>query len=345
MKKSTVQLLITLILSIFLWQSTALAQEDKAFNEWLEALRQEALERGFKPETVDQAFSEIQAPIKPVVKNDRNQAEFVQTYNSYLNARLTDWKTSKGREMMSEHGKVLADIEAAYDIQPRFLVAIWGMETNYGTFPISQPLFNVLATLAYDPRRAKLFRAQFFDALTILESGFPGYERLTSSMAGAMGHTQFLPENYLKYAVDFNGDGHRDIWDSPADALASTANYFRSFGWSSDETWGRKVKLPAELDTGRQTDVAGGVEPDSRCKRYQSLGVWRDLQEWQALGVRRLNGANLPTRSIPAALISADAGDGEGYLVYRNFCTLMRFNPAFKYALSVGLLSDLLVAD
>jgi len=219
------------------------------------------------------------------------------------------------------------------------------METNFGTYPIAEPLFNVLATLAYDDRRASLFRAQFFAALTILDSGFPSYEKLTSSLAGAMGQSQFLPENYLRYSVDFDGDGHRDIWDSEADALASVANYFTSFGWSPDETWGRKVRLPPNLDTGDTTDTAAGLTPDARCRPYRSLGVWRDLQDWQSLGVRQEDGSDLPVRSIPAALISANTGDGEGYIVYRNFCTLMRFNPAFKYALSIGLLSDLIAVD
>ena len=340
MKPTKFLALGTALLALLLVQSAAVAQDKPSFDAWLNELRQEARAKGFKEETLDLAFSEIEEPIPKVVSNDRKQAEFVQTYDGYLSGRVSEWKRRVGREKMAEHRKSLQGIEAAYDIQPRFLVSIWGMETNFGTFPINQPLFNVLATLAYDPRRAKLFRAQFFDALTILESGFPKYEDMKSSMAGAMGQSQFLPENYLRYAVDFDGDGNRDIWNSPADSLASTANYFRSVGWSSDETWGRKVKLPPNLDQDSAADPAEGLTPDPRCQRYRSLGVWRDLQEWQAMGVRQINGADLPKRSIPAALIPADEGDGQGYIVYRNFCTIMRFNPAFKYALSIGLLSD-----
>lgn len=227
-------------------------------------------------------------------------------------------------------------------MQPRFIVAIWGMETNFGTYPITEPLFSSIATLAYDERRADFYRAQFFAALTILDGGFPPYEQLTSSWAGAMGQPQFLPENYLRFAVDYDGDGNRDIWNTEVDALASIANYFASLGWRYDQTWGRKVKLPTDFNENLARGNASIEAPGQQCARYQSLRNWRDLQEWQELGVRRVDGTNLPSRRIPSALILADSGDDEGYLVYQNFCTIMRFNPAFKYALSIGLLSDLI---
>lgn len=329
--------LLTAIMLVF--SCTVFSQKNPDFDEWLAALREESVSRGFSEQSIALAFSEIEAPIPRVVSNDRNQAEFVQTYDDYLGRRVSDWKRTNGRQRMLDLSEPLAAIQAQYGIPPQYLVAIWGMETNFGTFPITNPLFNVLATLAFDPRRASLFRAQFFAALTMLDSGFPPYEKMTSSMAGALGQSQFLPENYLRFAVDFDGDGKRDIWDTDTDALASIANYFASFGWTAGEIWGRKVQLPASLDAG---NASGETElmPAARCRPYSALRPWRDLQDWQALGVRREDGSDLPDVSIPAALISADEGDGQGYLVYRNFCTLMRFNPAFKYALSIGLLAD-----
>jgi len=177
----------------------------------------------------------------------------------------------------------------------------------------------------------------------MLDSGFPTYDMMKSSWAGAMGQTQFLPENYLTYAVDYDGDGKRDIWETEADVFASIANYIKARGWRNDQTWGRPVKLPPGGEDTLRAPASEGQTPDRFCSRYSSLGAWRDLQEWQELGVRRPDGSDLPTRSIPAALVFADSGDDEAFIVYRNFCSIMSYNPAFKYALSIGLLSDLVV--
>ena len=342
MKEKLVGLIFLSILAI---QVPSYSQEKDSFNVWLDALRDEAENRGFSEESINFAFSEIKEPVQRIVSNDRNQAEVVQTYADYLDSRVNNWKKINGIELMKEHQDVLQEIAREYGVQPRFIVAIWGMETNFGTSPIKEPVFSALATLAYDKRRADFFRVQFFDALTILDSGFPPYERMKSSWAGAMGQSQFLPESYLRYAVDYNGDGKRDIWDTEADVFASIANYFSSFGWNDDETWGRRVLLQTKNEQDFLSEHPIGLSPDERCEKYPSIGVWKDLQEWQALGVRRMDGSDLPSRSIPAALLPADPGDGEGFIIYRNFCTIMRFNPAFKYALSIGLLSDLIESD
>lgn len=327
------------------FQSTTFAQQDNDFDIWLKALRTEAVSKGFSETSINLAFSEIHAPLPRIVQNDRNQAEVVQTYAAYLTARVSEWKKTNGTARMLEHKALLDEITASYGVQARFIVAIWGMETNFGTYPMPESVFSALATLAYDKRRAEFYRGQFFYALSMLDSGFPSYEQMKGSWAGAMGQTQFMPENYERYAVDFDKDGKRDIWDSNADVLASIANYFTTFGWSGDETWGRRVKLPTTDEKTLSADVTTGLAPDRRCVPYKSMGVWRNLQDWQALGLRNIDGSDLPARAMPAALITADANDGEGYLVYRNFCTLMRYNPAFKYALSIALLSDEIALD
>lgn len=333
-----------LLLFLLICPALSFSQESD-FDTWLGELRAEAVERGFSEEAIESAFSEISAPVQRIVTNDRNQAEVVQTYADYLAARVSEWKEVNGKSRIEENQALLDEIEQAYGVQARFIVSIWGMETNFGTFPIRESVFSALATLAYDRRRADYFRAEFFSALEILDSGFPSYEQMKSSWAGAMGQSQFMPGNYLRYAVDFDGDGRRDIWNNEADVLASIANYLSSFGWSSDETWGRPVTLPTTEEGEFRDRNSASLEPDQRCRRYRSISLWKDLQEWQELGVRRADGSDLPDRSIPAALITADSGDGEAYLVYRNFCSIMRFNPALKYALSIGLLSDLLESN
>ena len=317
-------------------------KQDPAFSAWLKKLRSEASQQGVSTATLDQVFAEITPPVKKIIEKDRKQPEVVQTYAAYLNARVNDWKTVKGQKQLVEHSDVLSQVARRYDVQPRFIVSIWGMETNFGTYPIKEPIFNVLATLAYDNRRAAFFRSQFLDALRIVDSGFPLYKDMKSSWAGAMGQPQFMPESYLKYAVDFDNDGKKDIWGSKADVFGSIANYFKARDWQQDQTWGRKVLLPPGGEQSLLASQEKGLKPDKFCKKYKSLGVWRDLQEWQRLGVRRANGKALPARSIPAALVMADSGDNQAYIVYRNFCTIMSFNPSFKYALSIGLLSDLI---
>lgn len=314
--------------------------EEAAFYQWLDELRAQAREAGVSEQTLEQAFSEITPPVKRIIKNDRSQAEVVETYDGYLSRRLSDWKADKGRALMDKHRELLEQVGERYGVQPRFILAIWGMETNYGTFPLKEPVFNVLATLAYDKRRGAYFRKEFLAALKMLDSGFPSYEQMRSSWAGAMGQSQFMPTSYLAYAQDHDGDGKKDIWNNEADVFASIAYYFSVRGWRDDQTWGRPVRLPKGGEQSLPAEQAEGLTPDADCKRFKSLGVWRDLRDWQKLGVRRDDGSDLPDVAIPAALVLADKGDNRGYIVYRNFCTIMSFNPAFKYALSIGLLAD-----
>jgi membrane-bound lytic murein transglycosylase B len=334
--------LALLISGLFLWLAAAgaLAQEKPSFEEWLQDLRTEVLAAGVSEASVNLAFSEITPPVQRIIQADRSQPETVQTYADYLDARVSDWKISNGRDRIEIHAALLDEIAREYGVQARFIVAFWGMETNFGTYPITESLFNVLATLAYDNRRGEMFRAQFIEAAKLLDTGFPGYENMKSSWAGAMGQVQFMPDTYLRYAVDHDGDGRRDIWHSDADVFASIANLLRSVGWDDSQTWGRKVKLPPNGETLLAAPQSDGITPDRYCRNYSSMGAWRDLQQWQALGVRQADGTDLPGRSMAAALVMADKGDGEAWLVYRNFCSIMRYNPAFKYALSIGLLSD-----
>jgi membrane-bound lytic murein transglycosylase B len=316
------------------------AADDAALETFLSEIRVEALERGIRAETLDAVLPAVSVR-RQAVQADRSQAEFVQTYESYLR-RVSTQRIERGRALLREHGEMIRRVSADYGVQPRFVVAIIGLESDYGTYPITEPLFDVVATLALDARRGAQFRAQFLAALEIVDKGYATLEQMKSSWAGALGVPQFMPTNVLEIAVDHDQDGRIDLWSVNPDVIASVARYLQRTGWQDDQTWGREVTLP---DGGEETlaaPIGDGEAPPAVCRSYESLGAFRGLNAWQALGVRRADGGDLPTRNLPAALIVGDRGDDRGWLVYRNFCSLMRYNPAFRYALSVGLLADAL---
>ena len=318
--------------------SASSAAEAAAFQTFLSELRGTALERGIRAETLDAVLPTIRIHRQAVVE-DRSQAEFVQTYETYLR-RVSPRRIERGRALMAEHGEMVRRVAADYEVQPRFVVAIIGLESDYGTYPIEQPLFDVVATLAFDGRRGAQFRAQLLAALEIVDKGWATPDEMKSSWAGALGVPQFTPTNVLEIAVDHDRDGRIDLWKVGPDVVASVAHYLQLNGWRADQTWGREVMLPAGGEETLAAPMADGATPPSVCRSYESLGAFRELGEWQQLGVRRVGGGNLPNRNLPAALVAGDKGDDRGWLVYRNFCSLMRYNPAFRYALSVGLLAD-----
>ncbi len=318
-----------LILLVMLWLGMALPAhasepEEARFQAWLEALRQEALAQGISQATLDQALAGVR-PIERVIKFDRNQPEFKLTFARYYSRVVSQARIEKGRRLLREHAELLARIQQRYGVQPRFLVALWGMETDFGRLTGGFRVIDALVTLAYDPRRARYFRSQLLDALRIIDQGHISADAMTGSWAGAMGQTQFMPSTFLNYAVDFDGDGRKDVWGSTADALASGANYLARSGWRGDQTWGREVRVPAGLDP-----TLLGLE------RRQGL------RDWQRLGVRRIDGRDLPRRNLPASLILLD-GDTDNpryFLVYDNYRAIMRWNRSHLFAASVGLLSD-----
>jgi membrane-bound lytic murein transglycosylase B len=303
------------------------------FSDWLAALRQEARDRGFSDTLIDQALDGIQ-PLEHVVKSDRSQAELNPGFKRYLSTRLTNTMIRRGKEMAAENKKVLGQVERKFDVQGRFLLAFWGMETRYGRVTGSTPVFQALATLAWEPRRATYFRGELFNALTMVQRGHIDAPSMTGSWAGAMGQTQFMPSSYLSYAVDFDGDGRRDIWKSTGDALASIANYLKGFGWNGDETWGREVKVSAAL----RDQIARTIPKRTEgCYAIRNMTERRPLAEWQKLGVRLVGGKPLPRASISAGLV--DVGE-RTFLVYPNYDAILAYNCAHYYALTVALLSD-----
>lgn len=335
---------LSLMLVVFAVQPAALGEEAQAatrpsFEDWMAAVRLEALEKGTSPETVELALGQV-TRLERVLSRDKNQPEFKQTYDAYLKQRVSPWRVETGQRMMGDHATTLRAVGEKYGIQPRFVAAIWGIETNYGTIELSYSVFDALATLAHEGRRERFFKAHLFAALDILDQGHATMDLMKSSWAGAMGQPQFMPEIYLRYAQDFDGDGHRNIWTSAPDVLASIAKHLTDVGWQDDEIWGRPVLMPeGGLPAAAEDMIA--LEPARHCARFsKSLGAWRSLSDWQALGIRRLSHMDLPARDIPAAFIPPEDGGNKGYIVYRNFCTIMWYNPSFKYAIGVGMLGD-----
>ena len=311
----------------------ASAAQTQPFEEWREALVKEARERGYPEELVENTLAGLE-PLHRVIASDRSQAELNPGFARYVDNHVSRSMVRRGRELSHEHAALLRRIEADYDVQQRFVVAIWGMESRYGRIMGRTPVFQALATLAWEPRRAAFFRGELFDALAMVDKGYIDAPSMTGSWAGAMGQTQFMPSSYLKYAVDFDGNGRRDIWKTPGDALASIANYLKGFGWNDDETWGREVRVPAAARARIQADVPRRTEG---CYAIRNMTTRVPLSQWRRLGVTRLDGGPLPQADVEAGLV--DVGE-RTFLVYPNYDAILGYNCAHYYALTVALLAD-----
>ena len=302
----------------------AMAQVEGAesFAEWREGVRSEALEQGISAAIFDAAFADVE-PIPRVIELDRSQPEVTLTFDQYVERVVPESRVEKGRRLLAEHRDLLEPIGRTYGVPPRFIVALWGIETNFGQYLGGFPVIASLATLAYDGRRSAYFRQELLHALRILEDGHITPKAMMGSWAGAMGQSQFMPSSFVNYAVDHDGDGRRDIWGTQGDVFASAANYLAQAGWRAGETWGRQVTLPPGFDR----SLAG-------------LEVKKTLAEWQALGLRRANGSDLPQADISGSVVLPGGEGGPAYLVYNNYRTIMRWNRSFYFATSVGLLAD-----
>jgi membrane-bound lytic murein transglycosylase B len=305
-----------------------------SFSEWLAGVRAEAVANGLREEIVDEALGTVEEPMAVVLERDRTQAEVILPLETYLSRRLTASIVNTGRQMIARHKSLLQTIGKKYEVPPTTLVAIWGAESNFGRFSGVRPTVPALATLAFDPRRSTLFRRELFSALEILDRGHIALADMRGSWAGAMGQPQFMPSSYLQYAEDFDGDGRRDIWDTPGDIFASIANYLKGYGWIAGRRWGREVEVPKEAASRIAADVA---PRNGSCSARRNMTVALPLDEWQRLGVRLIGGGNLPRADQPASLVS---GTSRYFLVYENYDALLAYNCAHAYALSVALLSD-----
>jgi len=310
------------------------APDPKAFADWLAGVRAEALERGISEATVDAALATVKAPEPVVVARDRAQPERTRSLDDYVAGWVSTRTVGTAKTMAARHAGVLEKVARAYGIPTPMLVSVWGLESNFGRFTGTHPTIQALATLAFDPRRSRLFRAELFEALTILDRGHIALDEMLGSWAGAMGQPQFMPSSYLKHAVDFDADGRADIWRSEADVFASIANYLKNAGWREGERWGREVRLTRAVADRVDREVA---MRSSGCRAFQELTVARPLAAWRELGVRLAGGGALPSADMSASLVR---GEGRHFLVYRNYLAILDYNCSNSYAVSVGLLSD-----
>jgi membrane-bound lytic murein transglycosylase B len=323
----------------------ALAAQDPAaaptlppFAEWLGQLRKDALARGITEATVESALTGIE-PLPVVVERDRTQAERTQTIDEYLRRRVDRKTVTTAREMMKRHAGILGKVSAQYGVPSNIIVAVWGLESSFGRFTGVRPTIAALATLAYDNRRAAMFREELFSALLILDRGDIELAKMKGSWAGAMGQPQFMPSSYLKFAEDFDHDGKRDIWASVPDVFASVANYLNRNGWTAAARWGRAVSIPAGAK--ERIDVAAPPRTTG-CEATRQMTEALALSEWSALGVRTTGKEALPKSEMSASLVRAGT---RNFLVYDNYSVLLQYNCAHAYALAVGLLADSLPAS
>ena len=298
------------------------ADSADGFPQWLAEFEAEAIARGISETTVRTTLSGIE-PIPEILERDQSQPKKPSDFCTYMERRLTPTRIARGRRMLREHAELLREITQTYGVPARYLIALWGLETNYGDYMGEYPVLASLATLAYDPRRGDMFREQLFAALQIIDDGHQSAEGFSGSWAGAVGLVQFMPTTFLEYAVDQDGDGRKDLWTSLPDALASAANYLKRSGWRSGESWGRQVSLPPELERDKAT-----------LKRRKPIATW------EKLGVRRLDGGPLPVANIRGRIVQPLRGPGPAFLVYRNYETFLRWNQSTFFAISVGTLAD-----
>ncbi len=320
---------ITLLLGFGI--SVGVAEAKPEFSDYITTLKQEARTLGISEQTLNKAFANVS--YKPrAVKADQNQPEKRQTLDEYLVSTLPDWRVKQAKALYNKHYNELYRIGKHYGVQPRFIVALWGIESSFGKLMGNYNIIDALSTLAYDGRRESFFRQETMAALTILDQGHIEVQNMKSSWAGAMGQCQFMPSSFLAFAQDGNGDGRKDIWNTRTDVFASAANYLKQSGWDDNYTWGREVLVPDSLSSdlaGRQTEKA------------------RTLWEWNRLGIRKANGSPLPAlkHDIDAWLIMPDDRNGRSYLIYNNYQVLMKWNRSYYFGLAVSHLADRIKAD
>jgi membrane-bound lytic murein transglycosylase B len=294
------------------------------FDAWVKGFKSEAIEQGISSSLIDQAFEGV-VPIPRVLELDRKQPESRMTFVEYRKSIVSQKRIQRGREMMAQHRDLLKKIGQQYGVQPRFIVALWGIETFYGKNSGGYRIVDALATLAFDGRRSQYFRTELLNAFRILQDGHTSLDTMKSSWAGAMGQCQFMPSSFLQLAVDFDGDGRKDIWNTPADVFASAANYLAQSGWRGTQIWGRRAQLPAGFDN-----------------KQASLKISKPLHVWQKIGIRKRDGSDLPLAPLNASIVLPDGKVGPAYLVYDNYRVIMKWNRSTYFATSVGLLADAL---
>ena len=310
------------VISTMLTVCAVSSAADDGFRTWLEKMERRAEAEGVSREFVNLAFRGLE-PSDDVLRLERKQPEFTETLASYLDRVVPAARVATGSRRLRQHRDILEEIGAEYGVQPRFIVALWAIESDFGRFQGRHLTVQALATLGFNGRRKQFFQRELLHLLQLLEQENMSPEKLSGSWAGAMGQCQFMPSSFRRLAVDHDADGQRDIWNNHGDIFASIANFLAHLGWRDDQTWGRQVSIPADLEA----SLAG-------------LKTRKPLADWQSLGVRRMDGTDLPERDIDASLLLPQRRAGRAYLVYKDFRILLKWNNSTYFALSVGRLAD-----
>ena len=295
---------------------------EAGFDACRERLEGEARDAGITSSTALAAIADVEHRER-IIELDRSQPEFVQTFQDYLDQRVTRGRVERGRELLEDHEDLLSRVHRDFGVPPAYVLAFWGMETNFGNHFGRVPVLDALATLACDERRSSFFTSEFLNALRIVDAGDMAPEDMRGSWAGAMGHMQFMPSTFTAHAVDYDGSGRTDVWNSLEDAFGSAGNYLRDIGWKPGERWGREVRLPEGFDYG-----------------LASMDTRKSLAAWNAHGVRTAGGNALPQADMQGSIILPAGHDGPAFLVYDNFRVIMRWNRSVSYAIAVGHLAD-----
>lgn len=310
------------VLSVFaflIMQHNLCAQTN--WDTWLKEVKTEALNQGISAQIIDSAFAGVHEPSHQIKGLLRSQPEHRLTFIKYRNTRVDNYRIQIGRKELKKNQQVLTDIAQKYGVNPCFIVSFWGLETSYGSYMGNFPVIKALATLAYESNRKDFFRKELFIALRILNEGHVSLADFKGEWAGASGQPQFLPSSWVKYAVDYDGDGRRDIWKSKPDVFASIANYMKENGWRSGEPWAIQVILPAQFDMG-----------------LNNKSIIKSVREWNALGVRTEDGRELPNQEMQASIIQPLGGPT--FLAYPNYRMILHYNNSIYYAGAVGYLAD-----
>ena len=317
-----------LLCIVAVFANSASAAEAKAslelntFSQCISRLQQQAKNAGVSDITAEQVLGKV-SPLPKILSYDRNQPEFVQTFTGYFSKRVTDWRVNKGREKLAEHREFLYKLTQKYGVPAHYLIAFWGLETNFGGIKGKIPTIAALTTLACDQRRSEYFSAELVQALLLLERENLDPAKMIGSWAGAMGHTQFMPTAYMKYAKDGDDDGKVDLWNNELDALASAAHFLQNLGWETGFRWGREVLLPE----GFNYQLAGKSQP-------QPLSFWSQQK------VTQVSGKALGDSNLKAALLIPAGHTGSAFIIYPNFDVILRWNNSEYYGIAVGHLAD-----
>ena len=293
----------------------------QSWSSWVADVRKEALAQGISAAVFDEAFADIHEPSRQVKGLAHSQPEHRLTYSKYLSSRVDNNRISVGRQQYKKNKVLLDEVADHFGVDPCFITSFWGMETSYGSYMGNFPVIRSLATLAYDSSRRDFFRRELFLALHILNDGHVTLQHFKGEWAGASGQPQFLPSSWVKYAVDYDGDGRKDIWDSKADVFASIANYMKKNGWKTGEPWAIYVKLPAHFDG-----------------RLEGKSIVKPVSEWNAMGVRTTTGQPLPHQELMASIVQPNGGPV--FLAYPNYKMILRYNNSIYYAGAIGYLAD-----